>query len=62
MSNFGVLSTMAYAAEVTWAFWRFVSLGDWTPDFPPLVCFAMCCLAAKVFATMIHNLAMRGTR
>jgi hypothetical protein len=60
MSNFGLLSTMAYAAVVTWAFWRMWSLGGWSTDFPPLLCFVLITIAARTFATMIHRLAMRG--
>lgn len=62
MSNYGPVSTMAYAAVVTWAFWRLVTCGDWPTDVPALVCFALLAHAAKVFATLIHSLAMRGTR
>lgn len=64
MSNFGPLSTMAYAAVVTWAFWRFVTLGGssygWSLDFPPLLCFVLCTIAARIFAMTIHSAAMRG--
>lgn len=62
MSNYGVLSTMAYAAVVTWAFWRLWTIGQWPVEVPALVCFALLAHAAKMFATLIHSLAMRGTR
>lgn len=62
MSNYGLLSTMAYAAVVTWAFWRLTTLGGWSPDFPPLLAFVLMTIAARVFASLIHSLAMRGTR
>lgn len=64
MSNFGPLSTMAYAAVVTWAFWRFATLGggphNMASDIPPLAVFMLCTVAARVFAMMIHHAAMRG--
>jgi hypothetical protein len=60
MSNYGMLSTMAYAAVVTWGFWRLMSLGQWPAEVPALVCFALIMQAARVFATMIHAFAMRG--
>ena len=62
MSSYGTLSTMAYAAVVTWGFWRFMTIGQWTPEVPAMIGFAMVLLAARVFATMIHTYAMRGNR
>jgi hypothetical protein len=60
MSNFGMLSTMAYAAVVTWGFWRLTTISDWSVETPALLVFALVMRAARVFATMIHAFAMRG--
>lgn len=57
MSNYGPVSTLAYAAVVTWAFWNLwmTTQGCWlVPDIPPLYLFALCAVAARQFATMIH--------
>lgn len=63
MSNYGQLSIMAYAAVLTWGFWRFMSMGlryGWDPQAPGILCLMLCALAARVFATVIHSAAMRG--
>ena len=55
--RFGWLSTLAYAAVATWAFWRLMTealRSGVDVAVPPLALFAMMLIAAKTFAMIIH--------
>lgn len=58
MSNYGPVSTLAYAAVVTWGFWSLFRLGEllnWDIGYTPLMMFALCALAARSFAASLHR-------